>query len=129
MAISGHNGNNETIIGSSNSIGLSFYDLNANEMSIRDSSIEIVIKRDSNLPDIHFQYVNATQIPLLTQYLPIGFKTKSKNASIHIELKPIDEKIGYVLVLKKGSTPIINTTYASYDAFKIICPSDFLIFI
>lgn len=126
MAISGHNGNNETLIGSSNSIGLSFYDLVNNEISIRDSSIEIMIKRDSNLPDIPFQYVNATQIPLITQYLPIAFKVKTKNASIHIELKPLDEKIGYVLVLKKKSTPIINTTYASYDAFKIFCPSNFL---
>ena len=126
MAISGHNGNNETLIGVSNSIGLSFYDLNNNEIPIKDSSIEIIIERDSNLPEIPYQYVNATQFELKSQFLPNAFNITSANASIHIELMPLDVNIGYILVLKKGSPPLINKTYASYDAYKIICPSNFL---
>jgi len=123
MAISGHNGNNETLIGVSNSVGLSFYDFNNNEIPITDSSIDILINRDSNLPEISYQYINITQIQLISQYLPCAFNITSTNASIHIELQPIDATIAYILVLKFGSTPIINTTYASFDAYKIICPS------
>ena len=126
MAISGHNGNNETLISVSNSIGLSFYDTKNNEIPIKDSSIEIKIKRDSNLPEIPYQYVNATQFELKSQFLPNAFNITSTNASIHIELIPLDVNIGYILVLKKGSPPLINSTYASYDAYKIFCPSNFL---
>jgi hypothetical protein len=126
MAISGHNGNNESLIGVSNSIGLSFYDENNNEIPIKDSYIEIKIKRDSNLPDIPFQYVNATQFELKSQFLQNAFNVTAMNASIHIELMPLDVNIGYIIVLKKGSPPLINKTYANYDAFKIICPSNCL---
>jgi hypothetical protein len=124
MAISGHNGNNETFIGVSNSIGLTFYDLNSNEIPIVKSSIDIVIQRDSNLPEIYFQYVNATQIQLTHEsfYLPNAFNLTSKNASIHIELEPTDKNFGYFLVLNLGSVPIINSTYSNYEAFQVNCP-------
>ena len=126
MAINGHNGNNETFIGVSNSLGLTFYDLKSNEIPIVKSPIDIVIQRDSNLPEINFQYVNATQIQLSPEsfYLPNAFNLTSTNASIHIELEPIDKNVGYFVALKLGSTPIINLTYSNYDAFQVYCPSN-----
>jgi hypothetical protein len=127
MAISGHNGNNETFIGASNLIGLSFYDLvNNNEIEITNSHIEIYIQRDSNLPKILFDYVNSTQIQFSPEslYLQNAFNITSSNASIHIELEPLNEKLGYILVIKLGSIPIINSTYSYYSAFKIFCPSN-----
>ena len=47
MAVSGHNGNNETFIGVSNSMGLTLYDENSNETPIRKTSepINIVLPR------------------------------------------------------------------------------------
>ena len=50
MASCGHNGNNETRIGMSPSISLSFYDEKLNELVIDQTSmpIEILIKRDKN---------------------------------------------------------------------------------
>jgi hypothetical protein len=53
-----------------------------------------------------------------------AFNITSTNASIHIELKPIDQRVGYLIALKYGSSPIINETYSSYDEFKLICPSN-----
>ena len=59
MAISGHNGNNETFIGVSNSMGLTLYDENSNEIPIRKTiePFDIVLQRDSNLPDYSYYYV------------------------------------------------------------------------
>ena len=125
MAVSGHNGNNESLIGMSASIGLSFYDENLNEIEITQASkpIDLIIKRDSNLNEYLFQYVNATQIQLSSLYLPNAFNLSTNNASIHIELRPLNWTLGYLVALKFGYTPIINSSYADISSFKIFCPS------
>jgi len=129
MAVSGHNGNNETLIGFSTSVGLSFYDENANEIPITQSKtpIDITIQRDVNLPQYSYQYVNASQIQLSpgSFYLPNGFNITSSNSSMHIELKPVNMGIAYFLVMKLGYTPIVNASYADYTSFKLMCPSNF----
>ena len=129
MAISGHNGNNETFIGVSNSMGLSLYDENSNEIPISKISepIDIVLQRDSNLPEYSYYNVNASTftIPSGQFYLTNTFKITAKNASIHIELKPFNDNqspIGYVLVIKLASTPLVNSTHADYTWFQIFCP-------
>ena len=62
MAVSGHNGRNETYVGNSSSIGLRFYDENSNEIQITQSNfpIDVKIKRDSSLTEssLSYQYVN-----------------------------------------------------------------------
>ena len=125
MAVSGHNGDNESFSGYSSSIGLSFYDENINEIQISNAlnPIDIVMSRDPSVFQNKYQYVNVSQIKLTTgsYFLPNGFKIKSTNASIHIELKPLNESICYLIVLKLGHLPIINSTYADYTAFKFIC--------
>ena len=125
MAVSGHNGNNETLIGMSSSIDLSFFDENMNELQIVNTqkSIDIIIKRDPNIPDYPFQYVNTTQLKLSTPFVPNAFNLTSKNASIHIEIKPVNFSISYLVVMKLGFTPIINSSFADFNSFKIFCPS------
>ena len=51
MAVSGHNGNNESFIGMSASIGLEIYDQNMNEIRMAESrmTIDLIIQKDSNL--------------------------------------------------------------------------------
>ena len=131
MAVSGHNGDNETLIGMSNSIGLTVYDESAKEIIITktNSPIDIFIQRDSNQPEFLFYYINTSNINLLpTQfYLTNAFNVTSTNSSIHIELKPLNSSIGYVIVMKLGSIPLINSSYADYTSFKIFCPSKNLI--
>ena len=127
MAISGHNGNNETRVGMSASIGLKFYDENVNEIEITQSvkPIDILIQRDQNTLNYTFEYVNATNIGLLPglYLLQNSFKIKMNNASIHIEINPLNQTIGYLIVMKLGFMPILNSTSADYTSFKIFCPS------
>ena len=125
MAVSGHNGNNETFIGMSSSIGLSFYDEKMNEIQIINTQkpIDIIIQRDPNIPDYPFQYVNASQLKLSSFLLPNAFNLTSKNASIHIDIKPVNWSIGYLVVMKLGFTPIINSSFADFNSFKLFCPS------
>ena len=127
MAVSGHNGNNETFIGMSESIGLTFYDHNLNELEINrlksSESIDIVMKRDPNLPEYQFQSVNISQLQLSSAWLYNGFNLTSNNASIHIELKPFNRSIAYLILLKLGYSPVINSSYVDYTSFKIFCPS------
>jgi len=130
MAISGHNGNNETLIDMSSSISLTFYDENANEIKIRQSKypIDILIQRDQNTLNYSFEYINATSIGFLSgsYFLQNSFSLKMTNASIHIELKPLNVSIAYLVVLKFGYMPIINSTSADYTSFRIFCPSKFI---
>jgi hypothetical protein len=125
MALSGHNGNNETLIGMSSYIGLSFYDQNMNEIEIKQTQrpIEMIIKRDPNMADYSFQYINISSFQLSSPFLKNAFYLTANNASIHIELKPVNFTIGYLLVLKLGYTPILNSTFADFTSFKIYCPS------
>ena len=129
MAASGHNGNNETLIGMSSSLGLSFYDYETNsEISISQSSspIDIRMPRDKSVSKYSFQYVNATNLDFLdgSFYLQNNMNITTQNASLHIELKPLNESISYLIAVKLGQLPIINTTYADYSSFKFICPSN-----
>ena len=126
MAVSGHNGNNETKMGMSTSIGLSFYDKNMKEIEIinTQSPIELIIKRDQNIPDYDFQYVNISDIKLTDIYLQNAFNLTANNASIHIELKPLNYSLGYLLVMKLGYPPIFNSTYTDFTSYKIFCPSN-----
>lgn len=131
MAICGHNGNNETFIGNASSVSLSFYDENTNEIpvTLSDSFIDVFIQSDSNSDDdLAYQQVVAIDMNDLTFnpfFLQNAFKIKSKNASIHIELMPSKpNNTSYLFVLKLGSLPVLNSTYSSFDSFKIFCPSN-----
>jgi hypothetical protein len=130
MAISGHNGNNETRIGMSSSIGLSFYDEHANEIEIGQSLLpfDFFIQRDQCTLNFAFEYVNATYLGFLqgTYFLQNSFSNKMSNASIHIELKPLNLTLGYLLVFKLGYMPIVNSTSADYTTFQIFCPSNYI---
>ena len=127
MAPAGHNGNNETNIGFSSLISLSFRDSSKSEVEIRESkfAFDLRVPRDKNLPPIVYQRVNATNVSISagSHILPNSFHVKSNNASIHINIKPPDLSIGYLVLLKFGYTPILNSTYADYNHFKVLCPN------
>ena len=63
MASCVHNGNNETKIGLSHSMAITFSDNNGDEIEIAESSklIEIWIPRDLNLPAVSPHYVNISK--------------------------------------------------------------------
>ena len=109
----------------SSSIGLSFYDQNMNDLEIIQTQrpIEMIIKRDPNIADYSFQYINISSFQLSSSFLKNAFYLTANNASIHIELKPVNFTIGYLIIMKLGYTPILNSTFADFTSFKIYCPS------
>ena len=132
MAVSGHNGNNETLTGNSSSISLTFYDSYFNEIPVSFSNmpIDVLIERGLNILQFYsYQYVNVTEINANfsenSLFLQNAFNITSNNASIHIELLPLSLNTSYLILLKFGFIPIVNSTYLDYDAFKILCPSKF----
>ncbi|CAF0973552.1 unnamed protein product, partial [Brachionus calyciflorus] len=130
---SGHNGMNETKIGLSTSLGLSFFNENGVEIKITKSkkNLDLWIPRDKNLPNYPFQWVNVSNqtIPKSSQILPNSFDIQTSNASIHIEIQPdvIDiNTIGYLVLVKFGHSPQMNSTYKNYNYWKLMCPQDHL---
>jgi hypothetical protein len=121
----GFNGDNETFIKNSAVISLDFSELSGNLINIKNSSfaLEVAIPRSSK--PISFKHVNATNINFLpaSQFMLNSFRIIATNASIHINIKPEDTSIGYLVYLKFGYMPIVNITYADYDDFKILCPN------
>ena len=126
MAVSGHNSINETRIGMSNSPSLSFFDEDMNEIKASQSAlpIDIQIQRDAKALDYPFQYVNVSSIQFLPNlnFLQNSLKIKMKNVSLHIELKPLNESLGYLLIMKLGYIPILNSAKPDFTTYKIFCP-------
>lgn len=134
MASSGHNGRNESFIGFSYSIGLSFLDQDGNEIVVNNmrEPIEMLIPRDPNLLNNHYLLVNvsdnsSTSISNASQILRNAFVIYPTNASLHIQIKPDNESVGYLTLIKLGSSPILDTLTKMYDFWHILCPnsSDF----
>ena len=126
MAISGHNG-------ISNAISFTVYDESINEVKISEikSPIDLKVQRDTNLPHYSYQYVNASRLKLPTSsfMLQNAINIKTINSSLHIELKPLNIQLGYLVLIKLGSPPILNFISVDYTSFKIFCPSKFPIHI
>jgi hypothetical protein len=132
MATCVHNGNNETNIGLSQSIAISFSNNHENEIEIKDSAqlIDIWIPREMNFLDVHPNFVNLTgiannkNISEKQELFTIGLKLETQNSSIHIEISPFDSSVGYLVFLKFSMTPRINSKFGQdYDNWKLFCPS------
>jgi hypothetical protein len=132
MATCVHNGNNETNIGLSQSIAISFSNNHENEIEIKDSAqlIDIWIPREMNFLDVHPNFVNLTgiannkNISEKQELFTIGLKLETQNSSIHIEISPFDSSVGYLVLLKFNMTPRINSSFGQdYDNWKLFCPS------
>jgi hypothetical protein len=130
MAICGNNCDNQTFIGFSSSISLSFYDEDSKEIIIKNTKtpIDIKIKYDPQMPVPSFNFVNATVLNFTKneQFIPNLLMIDSIHAAIHFHLKPQDLTLdmnGYFLFIKFGAMPIINSTNQIYDNFKVFCPN------
>jgi hypothetical protein len=133
MAPSGKNGNNETNIGLSSTVSLSFFDSNGNTLPITNSKkpIDIWIPRDGNFKNDTFNFVNATGLKLPNGFklMPSALTIKSNNASIHLNIRKISPNIivGYLILVKFGDTPFVNSSVSKYDDWKLLCPSGIVI--
>lgn len=129
MAQSGFNGRNETRVGYSYGLDLSFLDETGQVIVIENipEPIEMTIPRDKTLPSNVYTFVNTSNMTLTPsqQVLTNSFTISSKNASLHIQIKPVNPNLAYLFLLKYGSTPVLTTTSDStgYDFWTILCPN------
>lgn len=129
MAASGHNGRNESFIGFSYGMSLSFLDQNGNEIPVKNTlePIQMFIPRDPNLLDNEYMLVNVSSNSTLvrnnSQILPNAFVVYPTNASLHIQIKPENLSVGYLALVKFGSSPILDSLTKMYDFWQLLCPN------
>ncbi|CAF1188688.1 unnamed protein product, partial [Adineta ricciae] len=117
----------------SRTISLSILDRNGNELSYPTSSnnpYRFVIPRDSNLilPSMVSQNVtsmNSIQQDLLfnLHYVDLS-QSNGVSVSVHIEMKPLNPSLGYLLIYKFDSSPVLNSSMSQIDKWSLFCPSN-----
>jgi hypothetical protein len=107
---------------------LSFYK-NTNPLAVSNQNsnpIVLTIPRSSSAPQtISFQQVNvsnSTALNALNQLTTFSLALNTSVASVHFNLKPSSTRVGFLMVLKYGKLPVLNTRSQTYDKFKIACP-------
>jgi hypothetical protein len=134
MAPCGHNGNNESFIGSSTTHSLRFFDQLNNEININNIKsnqlIETWISKDKQLKpnSFFYKFVNkTTSKPQMNNknepmpFMPFALFNKLQHLSLHIELRPLNYSISYVIIVSPGLTPYYNKTYANFKYAKLFC--------
>ncbi|RNA43376.1 polycystin-1-like isoform X1, partial [Brachionus plicatilis] len=125
-APSGFNSDNETKIGLSNSLSLKFFNSKKIEIPIRNSikPIHLFIPRDPSVSFPEFYFVNTSEFDNSSQFLANQFILSTSNASLHINLKPLDNFTGYLMTIKFGSMPVIKENLTNLDKWEIFCPNE-----
>ena len=123
--LTGLNGDNETNIGSSNSLEFSIYDEQQTEIIVKNQDNSINIWIPKNVQDNSFELINVTLNSsnggqFINGMYVNGFNLNGANQSIHIQLKPNNFNISYLVLVKFGENP----TLKSYDLSNIFCPQD-----
>jgi hypothetical protein len=121
-ALIGLNGDNETNVGKSKSISLSFYDQNdGSEIQVNNQAnpIEFWIQKDLSSND--YSFYNLTYSNHL--FLINTFMKKTTNSSIHIQIKPNNLELGYLILLVFDDIPVLTSSDQKYDFWKLYCPS------
>ncbi len=136
MALTGNNGDTQTNIQTSRSLSFAIYNSDTNdEIKVRKTSkpISMWISKDSSVSIPSFTFVNVLNQSNLTQnkyqlkdgFLLMGFRLKSTNVSIHIQIKPKKDSLSsYLALLKYGDNPILSTN--NYDTLQLFCPQDLM---
>ena len=143
MTVTGYNGDNETNIGASRSLSYTLYDEFNQEIAVSNQvkPIEFWISRDTNVAIEPFKLINAVNASLINisssdaisllhssqlinGFLVNGFNMSGVNASIHIQLKPVNKSLSYLTLLKFGDNPSLQTNNKNYDLLNLFCPSD-----
>jgi polycystin 1L2 len=122
----GHNGNNESFSGSSISVSLGFFDEDNNPIDMAHLSrpIEFFITRNPLLEIPPFEPTNATETVINNDdpFMPMVFTNMSVNSSVHIEIKPESEEVGYLVLFKFGETPKQKKNSDNADSVQLFCP-------
>lgn len=116
----------------STSISLSLLDHNANEIPVHTSvnhSIEFFIPRDPNLlvPPMVLQNVTSmsSDQPFNLHFVNMTEFSANKNItiSLHFEIRPLNESLGYLFIYKFDSSPQLNSSINRIDGWSLLCPA------
>ncbi len=130
-AVIGQNGK-AINLASSNTITVSFFQNTNQPLNVKSltSPISIWIPRKSNLKVTPYQTITTASLESVKcvyddEFLQNGF-TLAQPSSIHIQFKPVNTSasIGYMTILKFGSTPKLNSSHSNYDLWRLYCPND-----
>ena len=141
MALTGTNGNNQTNIGSSRSVSLAIYDENSIEIPVRNLAMpmDFWIAKDPSVPVPSYKYIkaiNASQLnasrslaylndsQVMNGFIVTGIQLTGANISLHIQLKPINTSLNYLVLVKFGDNPTLNNQY--YDSLSLFCSNDLI---
>jgi hypothetical protein len=134
VAIVGDNGR-ACNIDSSLSVTLSFFQASSQKLDVKNlaSPISVWIPRSNKLGVINYQSVAASSLASIQcvyndVFLQNSFTMNGNKNSIHVQFKPtvssVATKIGYLVLLKFGSAPKLNSTISNYDLWELYCPND-----
>jgi hypothetical protein len=133
MAVTGTNGDNEAFVSSSKTIGLSFSDEENKNIPVSGLSgsdrIQFSIKRDVTssmyqLVDVSYHNLSANSTNVEQKFfLQNGFFVNASNATILINLKPVNISKAYLVLIEFGQNPFLNQTHQLFDHWKLLCPS------
>lgn len=127
-AFVGVNGKNGLNLEGSKSVGLKFLTKNMTESAVSDyePGIYFWIAKSSS-EDVPFEEVNygnlTSRVNSRNQLLCFLITMSTPNQSITVDIMSNSENVGYLIVLKYGQSPTINSTNQLYDSFLISCPN------
>lgn len=108
-------------------MSLSLIDHNENELSFQTNAMRLIIPRDPNviIPALNLQNVSSMNITAhhLTFYLHYVNITSVLPISVHIEMHPLNESLGYLLIYRFDQTPQLNSSLNFIDGWTLFCPS------
>ena len=115
----------------STSMSLAILDQNGRELSIpttRHHPYRFIIPRDPNLalPSMTLQNVtalNSTPHHLLFNLHHVNIlQSTNLTVSLHIEMQPLNEIIGYQFIYRFDSSPQLNSSIHRIDGWTLFCP-------
>jgi hypothetical protein len=123
-AIAGTNTLNQLSVGSSTTVTLTYFNSNSSAQSIRNSTIDIWVPRNTESAFPEFNLINVSNQTSFyqNQLILFGFNLTRANASFIMNIKPENQSQAYLLALKFGSYPYIKITNQSFDSLEIFCP-------
>ena len=114
----------------SRSLSLSILNQNGNEISIRttfDHPIELIIPRDPNwnLPPMMLQNVFPADGTRHKQLFHLHYVniTATLSISVHLEMRPLNISLGYLLIYRFDGPPQLNSSISQIDGWSLFCPS------
>jgi hypothetical protein len=104
--------------------GVTYYDVYGNAIPINTSyPASLWISKTLNSSQTQFNPVNSSSLANSSnQLLTFSATLLSPKIALNIDLRPKNLTSSYLLVIKFGDLPFINTSSSYYDLFQVFCP-------